>query len=167
MGREMAKGNKNMAGYNREMNKEQMDLFLKALRRYDGNVTRACRAIRLKGGRPLVMYWKAKFPWFRDAFDQVIDSFLDEAEEYVISKRRRNLDAAKWLLSHHPGGRARGYGKRVETTGADGEPLVPSTLNLTILTKEERALLRELLQRRLSSMAAVATTAADNSNKDS
>ena len=112
------------SAYNRQIyGKEDMDKFLYFLRKLDGNIGKAARKARVKGGRQTIIRWREKFPWFDEEMEEILDQLFDDIESFVARKSKKNLTAARLMLLHHRKGRERGYGKRTELTGKDGAPL--------------------------------------------
>jgi len=103
---------------------EDFERVLKVMRKNkDPNLTRAAKACSIKGGRNTVTRFAEKNPWFQNELDHIQEELFDEIESVVYRRGRRTLNAAKFLLTMHPEGRKRGYGKRTELTGRNGGPI--------------------------------------------
>lgn len=127
MSQSPAKKNTTTAKGKRERQKtygvEEMERYVAYLNSTHGNVSIALKKSGLPGGRAGLVSLRQTHPWFDEAVQQIMDQFLDEAESFVYKKSRTAFSAAKFLLTHHPGARDRGWGKRLEVTGAKGKPL--------------------------------------------
>lgn len=111
--------------YNRTVyHKEDLDRFLIALKKHNGNKTMAAREAGFKGGRRTVIQLMEKYKWFQERVEDIEQELIDEIEANVIKSGRKKSGAdARFLLKYHKKGRERGYGERQEHSGRNGGPI--------------------------------------------
>lgn len=89
-----------------------------------------------------------KYPSCVQAMQDEREAVIDLAESKLVEKLSMGREwAIKYTLSTL--GKGRGYTYRLETTGADGEPLGNSgpTINPSLCSLEELKLLRQIMRR--------------------
>jgi len=92
-------------------NEEQKQAFVESLRTHDGNVTAACRAVRIS--RQTFYNWRKTDPTFDYETKNIREECLDQAEAELreISRDPSNPDRFKALrLYLEARGKMRGYG---------------------------------------------------------
>ena len=101
--------------------------FLIKLEKNYGNISKTCRQMGIKGGSFTVSKWRQEFPWFQAAVKEIKEMQFDKVEENVFKLAvdgpiadASALSARKFLLTHHPEGRQRGYRRKDELTGRLG-----------------------------------------------
>lgn len=108
--------------------------FLKAYEANLGNVSGAARSAKIE--RSTYYKWLESDPEFKERARAVTETQKDFAESMLMKLIRDGDGAAiKFYLSTK--GRDRGYGEKVEVTGAEGKPLIPNISIQVIDTKEE------------------------------
>lgn len=99
------------------------ETFLKAYEANLGNVSDAARKAGIE--RTTYYKWIEADKEFKDKCDSVIETQKDFAESMLMRLiRDGDSSAVRFYLSTK--GRDRGYGDRVEVTGAEGKDLVPN-----------------------------------------
>lgn len=102
---------------------EYQERFLVLLEKTGGNISKAATAAGITGGRAMITQMRKKSPWFDNCIREYFDKRLDEAEHLIFKKAKSTFQAAKFLVTHHPQGHERGWGKRLELSGPKGKPL--------------------------------------------
>jgi hypothetical protein len=95
---------------------EDVNRFLRFYEK-DQNTTRCARLAGIRGGRQAIYNLKKRFPYMGEKMDEIVDGIIDDAEELVHKKSRKNLTAAKFVLQNHPQAKKRGWGKKIELDG--------------------------------------------------
>ena len=103
--------------------KEDYDRFFEALKLCDGNISLACKRAGILGGRPRILAWIEQSPYCAEKYKQVIEEIFDGIEQFMTKKARKNINAARFMLTASKEGKRRGYGARTEFTGPDGGPI--------------------------------------------
>lgn len=79
------------------------------------NCSAACRAARMP--RTAVDTLRRKIPWFKEEMDAIRQSYFDALEAKTLEEAQWDPKQRKFLLTSHPEGRRRGYGKAYEVRG--------------------------------------------------
>jgi hypothetical protein len=121
---------------------EKREKFLRQLERNYGNVSKTCRQMGVLGGHATVKLWRQKYPWFDEAIQRIREQLFDDIESNIFEAAAQGppddatrLSARKFLLSTHPEGRRRGYGKRHDVQGTLG---VCSFVDLVLAAEREK-----------------------------
>lgn len=104
-------------------------------------------AQKLGCARSTITYYKRKYPEIEEALSEIKESLIDLSEGVVWHHvRKKNLRAAQFVLETI--GKQRGWIKRGEITGPDGDPIdVRLGLDLSKLSPDELLQLDQLLAR--------------------
>jgi hypothetical protein len=104
-------------------------------------------AQKLGCARSTITYYKRKHPEIEEALEEIKESLIDLSEGVVWHHvRKKNLRAAQFVLETI--GKQRGWVKRGEIAGVNGEPIeVRLGLDLSNLSPEELITLDQLLAR--------------------
>jgi hypothetical protein len=93
-----------------------------------------------------VDYYVKRYPEVKAALDQIMEERLDLAEGKIIELMNSgNVSSLIFYLRCK--GKHRGYSERTEVTGADGGPVMVSSVDWTTMTPEERAQIYAILAR--------------------
>ena len=127
---------------------EHRKRFLVLLEENTGNITRTCKQMGIKGAHQTIKNWRSQHPWFDQAIEEYVHSVFDVLESNVFKTALDEsvramfdptvLSARKFLLTHHPQGRKRGYRPRGEITGEDGGPVQVRSFVELVNRVEER-----------------------------
>lgn len=102
-------------------NKEDFLRFFKLLRKANGNVEKAARAAKIRGGRLRILDIAKNNPWFSENFKKTLDLIQEEgadiAQNTIFRRLAQSTETAKWYLLHNRKGMERGFAKRTETVG--------------------------------------------------
>lgn len=106
--------------------------FLNLLDENDGNITKTCKQLRIKGMHTTISKWKKANPAFAEGVNAITHAVFDDIESSTMRQARREhyFPAQRFLLLSHPEGKRRGYGKRNELTGADGTDVFRSLVDM-------------------------------------
>ena len=83
----------------------------------------ACRRGGIRSGRPTVLKWLEQSTYCAEQYQRVMDEIYDGIEQFMTKKARKNINAARFMLTASKEGKKRGYGLRSEVTGPDGGPV--------------------------------------------
>lgn len=106
--------------------------FREAVKESFGNITTI--AARLSVTRPTVYNYMRKYPDFKELVDDARDSIVDVAESQLmkhVTTGNGDLRALMFVLETF--GKKRGWSKRVEVTGADGDSLFGVSLDPRVM----------------------------------
>jgi len=123
-----------------EYTDDDRETFLLLLDENNGNISKTCRQMNppIAGLHDTVNGWRDRIPWFNAAMNRVVKTIFDDIEGNTFSRARTgdHFPSERFLLLNHPEGRKRGYIKRSELTGADGNPLFGSFADLMNQTQD-------------------------------
>jgi hypothetical protein len=90
---------------------------LQAVENNNGNITRASKVANVPVG--VIRDWIADPTeiWFNENMTEITNRAIDLAEALVMKISKRDFKAATFLLTHHPEGRRRGWGNKLEIQG--------------------------------------------------
>lgn len=120
--------------------KKAQKRFLDAYDKSGCNVSVACKVSNV--GRRTVYDWIEQSSEFAAAKEEIDEANIDYVETKLM-KRIQDDDLTAIIFYLKTKGKKRGYVERVESTGADGSPLVPAA---KVLTKSEAAELFRTLE---------------------
>ena len=107
--------------------------FLIAYEASLGNISLAAKKVGIKRGTYYL--WCNTDPEFKEACEEAIETQKDFVESQLM-KSIRDGDAGSIKFYLQTKGRDRGYGDKIEVTGADGKDLVPNICIEVIDPKE-------------------------------
>jgi len=112
---------------------EDRETFLLLLEQENGSLTRAMQRMDPPiQSHQTIRDWRDAYPWFSEGIRQITRVIFDDIEANVFSRARKgeHFPSERFLLLNHPEGRRRGYVKRSELTGRDGQDLFQSFADL-------------------------------------
>lgn len=120
---------------------KQKKQFLEILGQNAGIVSASCRAANIS--RFTFYKWYNEDPEFAEKADDIKEMQKDLCEAMII-KKMKDGDPTMLIFYAKTQMKDRGYSERIETTGKNGEPLIPQQeIDISKLTVEEKqALLR-------------------------